>query len=86
MKLSKIIIIVVRSIIIFSFIVIQITALISLLPISLRLEPGFAIGVFLGFLLQGALLYYLLFKCRYKWIKKIFKNLREPIEEQPTNS
>lgn len=84
MKLSKIIIILVRLIILIPFIIMQLYVIIFTLP--LLTSWSMVIGASLGILGQWALLYYLLFKCRYKWIKKIVKNLREPIEEQPTNS
>ena len=71
MKLSKKIIVGIRLIIIIPFIIIQLYAIIITLP--LLISWSMVIGASLGFLLQGALLYYLLFKCRYKWIKRLFK-------------
>ena len=40
---------------------------------SLSVTPAFALGQLIGTGLALWLIYYLLYKCKYKWIKKIFK-------------
>lgn len=71
MKLGKIIINAVRVFLISLFILSVIYTLTLIGPISITFEPGFFIGTVLGILAQGALLYYFLFKCKYKLIKKL---------------
>ena len=78
MKLSKKIIIGIRILIIIPFLIIQLYVIIFTLPLLISL--GMLIGASLGILGQGALLYYLLFKCQFKLIKRIFK---KPIDNSP---
>ena len=69
MKLSKIIIIGIRSIIIIFFVLVQIVAITTILPMMASISE--LIGALVVVAAEGTLLYYLLFKCKYKLIKKL---------------
>ena len=75
MKLSKKMIIGISLLIIIPFIIIQLYAIILAFP--LLTDLSIIIGFFLAILGQGALLYYLLFKCKYRWINRLFPTKSE---------
>ena len=71
-KTKKLIIKIVKGIIFVFFILAFLPQIFSALAILYDF-PAFALGSLLGYGLPLSFVYYLLYKCQYKWIKKVFK-------------
>ena len=71
MKLRKIIINIIRTVIIIFVLIVQLGTIITTLPFMASIYE--LIGTLLFYAAFNTLLYYFLFKCKYRWINGLFK-------------